>query len=179
MSFSITDLEYYVSPDQFDLDGFLSEYGICFAEIEQLLKGQVFTHKNASKGFQVDLAKQLEDLLRHFFRTKGERQVHLGSFRYSARLGEKPDVAIEHAESGRVIFVEVEFRPNEFKDIVKFQIGHRKGNLGLGILVVAKHKRKINANYHTMPEYSKCRRIIEELQPDCPILLIGIDGMWS
>ena len=35
-------------------------------------------------------------------------------------------------------------------------------------------RSNINAAYTTMPEYGKFARIIDELRPSCPLLLVGI-----
>jgi len=91
-------------------------------------------------------------------------------------MREEPDVAAGRMDRPKKIFIEIEFRPNEHKDIVKFLIGYKKQTLELGILIVAINKKVINTDYYTMPEYKKCIQIIEQLQSDCPILVIGFDG---
>jgi len=43
-------------------------------------------------------------------------------------------------------------------------------------LVVATNRGRINASYTTMPEFDKTARIITELAPPYPLLLLGIGG---
>jgi hypothetical protein len=94
--------------------------------------------------------------------------------RYSPELNEKADFALAHDQSKPRVFFEVEFRPNVEKDLVKFQIGANRGTLAVAVLVLAAERSNINASYTTMPEYHKFERIIEELRPSYPLLLVGI-----
>ena len=96
---------------------------------------------------------------------------------YAPMIVLKSDVGVQSKTNGKRVYIEIEFRPNEFKDIVKFQIGY-KHQLELGILVVTKNRENINRRYTTMPDYKKCKNIIVALEPECPILLIGLDGEW-
>ena len=175
MNFKISNVKHYVSPPGLNVDRILNTYGTSLVDMKNAMKNKVFVHKRIDKGFQMDLAKQLEDLLKIHFRT-GE-YYYMGG--YSPRMREKPDVAIGREGRPKKIFIEIEFRPNEHKDIVKFLIGHKKQTLELGILIVAMNREVINKNYSTMPEYEKCVQTIEELQADCPILVMGIEGKWA
>ena len=175
MKFQITNIECYISPNGLDVDRILEGYGMSLSALRKTLLGQVFTHTDITKGFQVDLAPQLMEVLSRAFCANGAHEWGMG---YSPTMREKPDVAVGRKGHPKKIFVEIEFRPNEHKDIVKFLIGHKKQTLELGILLVATNRKSINKDYYTMPEYKKCMQTIEELQSDCPILVMGIDGRW-
>jgi hypothetical protein len=94
--------------------------------------------------------------------------------RYSPDLNETADLTLTNGSSARHIFFEVEFRPNVEKDLIKFQIGFSRGTLAAAVLILAMDRNNINRSYRTMPEYSKFERIIEDLQPNYPLLLLGI-----
>ncbi len=94
--------------------------------------------------------------------------------RYSPDLNEKADFALAHDNSKGKIFFEVEFRPNVEKDLIKFQIGANRRTLAAAVLILAIDRENINASYSTMPEYHKFERIIQELRPSYPLLLVGI-----
>jgi len=135
----------------------------------------VFVHHNPTKGFQIELHEQLRSALENHFRDVGG-QLYGG--RYSPTMPEESDVDVGRAGHPKRMFIEIEFRPNEHKDIVKFLIGYKKQTLELGVLIVAINRDVINKGYYTMPEYKKCIQTIGELQSDCPILVLGIDGRW-
>jgi hypothetical protein len=94
--------------------------------------------------------------------------------RYSPDLNEKADLALARNHSEPRVFFEIEFRPNVEKDLIKFPIGANRGTLAVAILVLAVDRTNVNASYTTMPEYQKFERIIEELKPGYPLMLIGI-----
>ncbi len=175
MDFKISNFEHYISLPGLNVDEILKTYGTSLADMKNAMKNEVFVHHRINQGFQMDLAKQLEALLKIHFRTGG---AHLYMNGYSPTMRETPDVEVGREGCKKRIFIEIEFRPNEHKDIVKFLIGHKKQSLKLGILIVAINRKAINKGYYTMPEYKKCIQTIRELQSDCPILVLGIDGRW-
>ena len=105
----------------------------------------------------------------------GRTHVTRASSRYSESLGERADLAIGGAGSG-ALYVEIEFRPNVEKDLAKFQIGHHKRRLAVGVLILALDRNELNSSYGSMPEYSKFQRVIAEFRPLHPLLLVGIGG---
>lgn len=175
MNFKISNIECYASPFGLKVDEILHTYGTSLADMKNAMKNEVFVHRRIDKGFQMDLAEQLETLLKGLFRTGGFYSYPAG---YSPKMREVPDVEVGQKGCQKRIFIEIEFRPNEHKDIVKFLIGHKKQILELGILIVAVNREVINKDYTTMPEYKKCVQTLEELQADCPILVMGIEGGW-
>ncbi len=173
MNFKVNDVEMFVSRRSVNVDRILREYQTNCQEISDTLKSWTFS-RTSNRGFQVELHKQLVDLFALFFRGKG---LSICDVQYSSSIDLRADLVIGNPINGRRIYIEIEFRPNEFKDIVKFQIGY-KHELELGILVCAKNRDNINRGYTTMPEYKKCKNIIIALEPESPILLIGFDGEW-
>jgi hypothetical protein len=176
MNFKISNVEHYSSPRELNVNEILKTYGTSLADIKKTMMTTVFVHRNLTEGFQIELAKQLKMAIeKHFQGVSG--QVYYGG-RYSPTMREMPDVAIGLKGRPKRIFIEIEFRPNEHKDIVKFLVGHEKQTLELGILIVAIDRKVIKKDYTTMPQYKKCIQTIEELQSDCPILVMGIGGTW-
>ncbi len=174
MHFQICRVERYMSPQSLNADAILKGYRVSVRDMDHALKSAEFIH-NGSGGFQKELAKQLPGVLENLFCSKG---AHPSERRYSPAMREEADVAVGQNGSKKRIFIEIEFRPNEHKDLVKFLTAHRHQQLELGILIVAIDRKEINKDYHTMPQYKKCLRTIEELRDECPILLIGIGGEW-
>jgi len=175
MNFKINNVEHYASPAGLNMDEILKIYCTSLADIKKAWMDSIFVCKNHTKGFQIELHEQLGSILEKHFRDRGG-QLYGGT--YSPTMPEKADVAIGRTGRPKEIFIEIEFRPNVHKDIVKFLIGYKKQTLELGILIVAINRDAINKGYHTMPEYKKCVQTIGELQSDCPILVLGIDGRW-
>lgn len=122
------------------------------------------------------LQQYLADTIGRHLRTSltGSSGLSLANDRYSPELNESADLALAHNFSDPRVFFEVEFRPNAEKDLVKFQIGKNRGTLAAAVLILAIDRGNINAAYHTMPEYGKFERIIQELQPAYPLVLLGI-----
>ena len=175
MNFKIVDIETHVSPGNLNVDDTLAHYFTTCEEIKNALKECTFQHKNIERGFQIELHEQLEDFFTNFFSAKGLSTYITG---YARTIRLESDVAIQSKTSGKSLYIEIEFRPNVYKDIVKFLIGHKRQILELGILIVAINRKIIKEGYTTMPQYKKCIQIVEELQSDCPILVLGIDGSW-
>ena len=128
----------------------------------------------SSSGYQQNLARELAEHLKSAFSTRGIRSKY--DRRYCPNLNEQADVVLQKEGIERCIFIEIEFRPNVEKDLVKFQIGCNSGRLGLGILVLATKRDAINPGYKTMPEYEKFLKVIKELRPSYPLFVYGING---
>jgi len=176
MSFKIVDVEFYKSPCSAEVDDIISSYGISCKEIENALKEGTYRHSKTNEGFQKELHEQLKFELMLFFKLKGHS---ISSQRYSREFDLESDVAVPSKTSGKGIYIEIEFRDkNQFADIVKFQIGY-KHDLELGVLVVPKNKKNINPGYKTMIEFHNCKDVLEALELEVPILLIGFDGIWK
>jgi len=174
VNFRISNVEHYSSQHDLNVDEILKTYGTSLVDMKKAIMDVVFVHHNLTKGFQIELANQLKSVIERHFQVGGQ----LYSVSYSPAMREHADVTVGRKGHERKIFIEIEFRPNYHKDIVKFLIGYKKRTLELGLLIVAINRKAINKSYHTMPEYHKCVQTIRELQSDCPILVLGIDGRW-
>lgn len=127
-------------------------------------------------GYQQTVAKELELHLKQVLvRRTALAEV---STKVSPRLGLKCDIALARSEQTSRLFVEIEFRPNYEKDIIKFMIAARAERLAAGVLVVVNNRRTLAPHYTTKPQYSDVERVINELEPSFPLLLIGLDGQW-
>jgi hypothetical protein len=128
-----------------------------------------------TSGYQKNLARELP---RHLGNTLAASNLNrvLPDTRYSPRLKENADLAIQDISSGRKIFFEIEFRPNVEKDLIKFEIGYKCGTLEAAVLILALDRNTINSSYTTMPEFNKFVRIINELRIEYPLLVLGIAG---
>ncbi len=177
MIFKINDVKFYVHPNENIVKKILEAYQTTFMEIEKELKQYRFSWNNKNQGFQIELSEQLKNLfVKLFIRKNGIVPYTEGNeIKYSSKIDLRADVAIKRYQSNKGVYIEIEFRPNEFKDIVKFEIGYNNQFAELGILIVAQNRKHINPSYTTMPQYNRCKKIIEELKPNCPILLIGIE----
>ena len=124
-------------------------------------------------GFQRDLGPTIEQCLSAALTTNGLRAANR---RYSPTLNEQADLSFAREFSDPRVFVELEFRPNVEKDLVKFQIGSNAGTLAAAVLIVTSDRNSVNPSYTTMPEFAKFVRIIDALQPAYPLLLLGFRG---
>jgi|GEM_PF-1320819 len=128
-----------------------------------------------NSGYQKTLAKKLENHLENVLSGE-ERERIVYDKRYSTNLNEKADLVIKDLTSDKRIFFEIEFRPNVEKDLIKFQIGYNSNRLAAAVLILALDRKLINSAYTTMPEFSKFIKVIRELEPVYPLLILGISG---
>jgi hypothetical protein len=125
----------------------------------------------------MDVADHLERYLESALRRDGLRPTRSRhDLTYSPRLNQHADFGLVHDASRRRVLFEIEFRPNYEKDLIKFQIGANLGGLAVAVMVVAIDRKAINASYTTMPEYSSIERVLAELRPTYPLLLLGLRG---
>ncbi len=160
-------------PDEERVRKALSPFALTPEKIASTIGGCVHTPESYQQGgLQQFLASSIERHLESALTIVDG--LSSADNRYSPDLNEKADFALAHDRSKPRVFFEVEFRPNVEKDLVKFQIGANRGTLAAGVLVLAAERSNINAAYTTMPEYRKFSRIIDELRPSYPLLLVGI-----
>lgn len=152
----------------------LAEAGLPRATLEAAVNAFVCPDpKVEGVGYQQSIAKHLEAHLRAALSVPPLQQV---STHISPALNEKADLAVSLAPDRPSIYFEIEFRPNYEKDLIKFQIAHNRGRLAAAVLIVAIKRKRVNAEYTTMPEFAKVGRLLAELAPPYPLLLIGISG---
>ncbi len=131
------------------------------------------------QGYQKILASELEQHLRTDLLSEVVKHT---SSNYCPRLNEKADFALGRDGTDQRIYVEIEFRPNVEKDLVKFQIGYNSELLAAAVLILSSDRRTINPpkrssiRYPTMPEFAKFIKVIRELRPNYPLLVCGILG---
>ncbi len=176
MFFKVTKVSDHAFPDDAWVEQALALFGLTQDEVVEAVRGfQSSTALRQDTGHQQILAQELE---RHLGSVLQARGLIAGREQYSPRLGERPDLALSKDGRAPQLYVEIEFRPNVEKDLVKFQIGANTGLLGLAVLVLAESRDDINPAYTTMPEFGKYRELIRELKPSYPLLLLGLRGHY-
>ena len=156
------------------MDTALAQFGFSIEQLRAAL--QACCHPGVPRpgiGFQLDLGPSLQKHLSSSLAVDGIRTV---STRYSSNLNENADLAFGRDYNGPRVFFELEFRPNVEKDLVKFQIGANAGALAAAVLILAADRKCVNPAYTTMPEFAKFARVITELQPTYPLLMLGFRG---
>lgn len=174
MPYLVTEVKRRCWPSEEAVEEALTPFGLSVSRMEAALRS--CSHPAAPRdgvGFQRDLGPTIE---RHLSAVLAQDGLRAASPRYSQNLTENADLAFGRDYSGRRVFVEIEFRPNVEKDLVKFQIGMNTGVLAAGVLVLTTDRTSVNAAYVTMPEFAKFERVIDELRPPYPLLMLGFRG---
>ena len=173
MALHIVEVRHHCWPDEPAVAVALAPFSLSTDRLVAELRSCVHTPAAYQQG---GLQQYLADTIkRHLQNTlTSSYGLSLASDRYSPKLNESADLALARDSSGKRIFFEVEFRPNVEKDLVKFQIGENRGTLAAAVLILAIDRTNINRAYSTMPEYDKFERIIQELRPSYPLVLLGI-----
>lgn len=175
MSYRITKVEVACFPSNEAVGSAVGAFGISVDELRGLIEEfQCTASRRPGVGYQQHIADELERHLTRRLRARGDLQT--ATTRYSPVLGERADLAIAGREGGRRLYFEIEFRPNVEKDLVKFQIGWNRERLAAAVLVLAVDRQAVNPQYTSMPEFAKFARVIGELRPVYPLLLVGISG---
>lgn len=175
INFIVTSVSLRTYPSQSAVGQALQPFCVTARTFEEILTH--FKGKSPSSdgvGYQIVLAQELEDHLEVALRRNG---LAAGSARYSPHLKEKADLALVMQGYQPRIFVEVEFRPNVEKDLVKFQIGYNEGTLAAAVLVLAERRKDVNLGYTTMPEFRKFVEVVDRLRPPYPLLMLGLRGI--
>lgn len=176
MTFRTTEVQFLTYPTEPAFKDALSGFNLLPDEIREVIahfECRTPRLQGDKSGYQQNIAKRLVDELTGFFQSRGCTATP--EQKYSRAIGEKCDLLVV-SQGGLNAYVEIEFRPNVEKDILKFEIAWRKESLALAVLIVAIDHKGINSNYGTMPKFSKVARVLEEFQPEFPLMLIGIDG---
>lgn len=127
----------------------------------------------AGFGYQQSIAGHLQE---HLQSALAKPPLQQRSSRVSPNLNEQADLVLALNSQCPAIFFEIEFRPNVEKDLIKFQIAFNHRRLSAAILIVAIRRDSVNRAYTTMPEFEKVSRLLAELAPPYPLLLVGISG---
>jgi hypothetical protein len=127
--FRVSNLQFEHFPDRQTVERALSEFGLPEEHISAALKAYICNEqRNLNEGYQKTVAHDLQKYLEN--KLPNEQVVLASTRRYSDRLNEQADLAFSRIGSDRVIFFEIEFRPNVEKDLVKFQIGYNTSHHG-------------------------------------------------
>ena len=175
MTFRITRVDRTAFPDATSLSESFAAFGIPAATLEASFESFVCSAPlEAGRGYQQSIARELEHHLSEELGAPEHRVVRRA--RYSPHLNEQSDLAIRRDGTDSFVFIEIEFRPNVEKDLIKFQIGKNSGRLAGAVLVLMTDRNSVNPRYTSMPEYRKFVRVIGELRPQYPLLLVGLSG---
>ncbi len=175
MTFRVTKVDRFCWPDQLAVDRGLEPLGLNSSSVCAALQSFTDDTDPSAKRYTETLAHNMARHLAQQLRRPGTRsetrQVHT---RYSPQLDHNADVAVAPGEPGRSAFIEIEFRPNFEKDLVKFQVGHHSGRLAVGIIVVAVDRDAIRDTYTSMPEFASVTAVLASFRPLHPVLVLGM-----
>jgi hypothetical protein len=131
----------------------------------------------AGRGFQEDLAEDLESYLEGALRGDGLRPTRRpDDLVYSRALNHRADFGIVHDATRKRVLFEIVFSPNFEENLVKFQIGANEGTLATAVMILPIDRRAINEAHTSMAEYEPVAKVVEVLRPTYPLLLIGLRG---
>jgi hypothetical protein len=178
MAYCISEVRHREFPDARVVGAALASTGLSLDELITAFRGYICPiTPSAGRHYQADLAEDLKGYLEKTLPRDGlrpTRQRH--DLTYSRSLNEHAEFGLVHERSNRRVFVEVEFRPNYERDLLKFQIGATEGILAAAVMVLAIDPKSIDAAHTFMPEYESVVKVIDALRPSYPLILIGLRG---
>src|SRR5689334_10416971 len=178
MAYCISEVRHREFPAPNSVGAALSALGFSLDELINAFRGYIcHLAPTSGKGYASDLAEDLKGYLANSLQRDGLRatsnRIHLN---YSRSLNEHADFGLVHERSNRIVFVEMGFRPNYERELVKFQIGASEGTLAAAVLVLSIDPRSIDAAVATLPTYDEVTKVVEALRPSYPLVLIGLRG---
>ncbi len=178
MQFRIIQTQQFSWPTPHAVIAPLQDYQLTVSDFETTLNDFLDVTDPHADRYTERLATNLVQHLASRLQRPGTRALARprSAVKYSPRLDHHADLVLSRDGGGGSVFIEVEFRPNFEKDLVKFRIGHNSGRLRLGVLIVAVSRRNIRGSYTSMPEFASVVSVLGEYKPDHPVLVIGIDG---
>ena len=178
MPFCISEVRHREFPDANAVSGALSRIGVTLDNLLGAFRGYICpTSPVAGRGFQEDLARDLESYLERALAGDGIRPTRRASdLAYTATLPQHADFGLVHDATRQRVLFEVVFKPNFEEDLVRFQIGANEGTLATAVMVLPIDRRAINEAHTTMAEYADVIRVVEALRPPYPLLLVGLRG---
>jgi hypothetical protein len=175
VTYVINQVEYQSWPNVVSVESTLSPFSLSIEYIKGVLLSCSYASPHREeKGFQINFGKTLQN---HISTELSDKGLHGASNRYSNKIKEISDLAFEYDSYYPRMFIEIEFRPNVEKDLVKFQIGANNNTLAVAVLILTLDRNNINPQYTTMPEFAKFINIIDELRPQYPLLMLGFSGI--
>lgn len=176
MPFTITGVRRFTWPDEPRVRASLEPYSLTIDTLSAAMRDFTDDTDRYVPRYTEALAGNLAEHLREAWRRPGlNPQTRPLYTRYSKDLDHNADVVVWRDNEQRGVFLEIEFRPNFEKDLVKFRIGHHCGYLDLGVLLVATDRRAIRGTYTTMPEFGKVCDVVKLFRPDHELLVFGIE----
>ena len=178
MSYCISEVRHREFPSASAVGTALAHLGVSLEELVNAFRGYICPlSQTTGKGYESDLAEDLKGYLAKALQRDGLRPTSNRShLTYSRSLPDHADFGLVHERSNRVLFVEMEFRPNYERDLLKFQIGASEGTLAAAVLVLSIDPKSIDAAVATLPTYDAVTRVVEALNPSYPLLLVGLRG---
>src|SRR5438034_5653297 len=124
MAFSITGLRSFPWRDEAQVSASLQPYDLALDELGAAIRSFTDGTDPGVKRYTEVLAANLAEHLRAALKRPGlNPQTRKRDARYSGDLDHNADVVVWRANEQRGVFIEIEFRPNFEKDLVKFRIG--------------------------------------------------------
>jgi hypothetical protein len=178
MPYCISEVRHREFPSPQAVDAALTPLGLRLDDVISAFRGYICPITPTSgRGYQADLADDIKGYLEKSLPRDGLRATRSKQFlAYSRALNEHADFGLVHDRTNRIVFFEVEFRPNFEKDLVKFQIAAGEGTLAAAVMVLSIDPRSIDATFATMPSYDAVTRVIDALKPSYPLVAIGLRG---
>lgn len=178
MPYCISEVRHREFPSATAVSAALAPLGLSLDEVIAAFRGYICPiAPSTGRGYQADLADHIKGYLEQSLARDGLRPTRNRQFlSYSRALNEHADFGLIHERSNRIVFFEVEFRPNFERDLVKFQIGAGEGTLAVAVMVLSIDPKSIDATFATMPSYESVTKVIEALRPTYPLIAIGLRG---
>ena len=178
MAYCISEVRHREFPSATAMGAALAPMGLSLEELVDAFRGYICPlSQTTGKGYESDLAEDLKGYLARALQREGLRPTSNRShLSYSRSLTDHADFGLVHERTNRVLFVEMGFRPNYERDLLKFQIGASEGTLAAAVLVLSIDPKSIDATVATLPTYDAVTRVVEALNPSYPLLLVGLRG---
>jgi hypothetical protein len=178
MAYCISEVRHREFPDAKVVSAALSALGITLEEVIAAFRGYICPlSRTSGKGYESGLAEDIKGYLGRALQRDGLRPTgNRSQLNYSRSLPDHADFGLVHERSNRVLFVEIGFRPNYERDLLKFQIGASEGTLAAAILVLSIDPKSIDASVATLPAYEAVIKVVEVMRPTFPLVMIGLRG---
>lgn len=178
MPYCISEVRHREFPAANAVAAALAPVGVTLDELVAAFRSYICPiAQTTGKGYESDLAEDLKGYLAKSLQRDGLRptgnRLHL---MYSPALNDHADFGLVHERSNRTIFVEIAFRPNYERDLLKFQVGASEGTMAAAVLVLSIDPKSIDASVATMPTYDAVLKVLDALKPSYPLVVIGLRG---
>jgi hypothetical protein len=178
MPFCISEVRHRELPNAGAVSSAFASVGTNLDTVLEAFRGYICpVSPTAGRGFQEDLARDLENYLERALKGDGVRPSrNANDLAFSRALNHHAAFGLVHAASNKRVLFQVIFRPNFEEDLVRFQIAANEGTLAAAVMVLPIDRRAINEAHTTMAEYDAVAKVVEALRPSYPLLMIGLRG---